>query len=264
MLIAQCPKIKKMAKKRILLKIGSNTLTRETNHISRGKIEDIGMQIAALQDEYEFIIVSSGAIAAAKQFVKLESKGKEIVVKQALASIGQPHLMRIFHENFSDLGLLTSQCLLSYSDFEKEQSKVNIVNTINVLVENNYIPIINENDTVATDEIQFGDNDKLAALAGVLLNVDLLIIATNTNGIYTKASINNEIPETIRIVTDLKLMQQEVGDSKSTLGTGGMQSKIEAAAIAKAATLETWIVNGLHDNFILNAINNSIPFTKII
>lgn len=253
-----------MAKKRILLKIGSNTLTKETNHISRGKIEDIGMQIAALNDQYEFIIVSSGAIAAAKQFVKLESKGKEIFVKQALASIGQPHLMRIFHENFSDLGLLTSQCLLSYSDFEKEQSKVNIVNTINVLLENNYIPIINENDTVATDEIQFGDNDKLAALTAVLLKVDILIIATNTNGIYTKSTIHNEIPETISLVTNLDLMQQEVGDSKSSHGTGGMQSKIEAAQIAKSANIETWIVNGLKDNFILNAIDNNIPFTKIL
>lgn len=253
-----------MAKKRILLKIGSNTLTKETNHISRGKIEDIGMQIAALNDQYEFIIVSSGAIAAAKQFVKLESKGKEIFVKQALASIGQPHLMRIFHENFSDLGLLTSQCLLSYSDFEKEQSKANIVNTINVLLENNYIPIINENDTVATDEIQFGDNDKLAALTAVLLKVDILIIATNTNGIYTKSSIHNEIPETISLVTNLDLMQQEVGDSKSSHGTGGMQSKIEAAVIAKSANIETWIINGLKDNFILNAIDNNIPFTKIL
>lgn len=253
-----------MAKKRILLKIGSNTLTKETNHISRGKIEDIGMQIAALNDKYEFVIVSSGAIAAAKQFVKLESNGKEIMVKQALASIGQPHLMRIFHENFSDLGLLTSQCLLSYSDFERAQSKVNIVNTINVLIENNYIPIINENDTVATDEIQFGDNDKLAALTAVLLNVDILIIATNTNGIYTKSSINDKIPETISLVTDLQLMQQEVGESKSSHGTGGMQSKIEAAAIAKAANIETWVVNGLKDDFILNAIKNTVPFTKIV
>ena len=164
-----------MTKKRILLKIGSNTLTKETNHISRGKIEDIGMQIAALNDEYEFIIVSSGAIAAAKQFVKLDHQDKDVFVKQALASIGQPHLMRIYHENFKDLGLNISQCLLSYSDFEKEQSKVNIVNTINVLVKNNYIPIINENDTVATDEIRFGDNDKLAALTAVLLKVDILI-----------------------------------------------------------------------------------------
>jgi len=254
----------KSGKKRILLKIGSNTLTKETNHISRGKIEDIGMQIAALKDDYEFVIVSSGAIAAAKQFVKLEAPDNEIFVKQALASIGQPHLMRIFHENFSDLGLNTSQCLLSYSDFEKKQTKLNIVNTINVLVKNSYIPIINENDTVATDEIQFGDNDKLAALTAVLLNVDILIIATNTNGIYTKASIHNETPETISLVTDLNSLQKEIGDTKSSHGTGGMQSKIDSAAIAKAANIETWIINGLEDNFILKALKNEIAFTKIV
>jgi glutamate 5-kinase len=254
----------KSGKKRILLKIGSNTLTKETNHISRGKIEDIGMQIAALKDDYEFVIVSSGAIAAAKQFVKLEAPDNEIFVKQALASIGQPHLMRIFHENFSDLGLHTSQCLLSYSDFEKTETKVNIVNTIDVLVKNSYIPIINENDTVSTDEIKFGDNDKLAALTAVLLDVDILIIATNTNGIYTKASIHDTHPETIRLVTDLQTLEKEIGEAKSSHGTGGMQSKIDSAAIAKAANIETWIVNGLEDNFILKALQNEIPFTKII
>jgi glutamate 5-kinase len=254
----------KLDRKRILLKIGSNTLTKETNHISRGKIEDIGMQIAALKDQYEFVIVSSGAIAAARQFVKLENEDKEIFVKQALASIGQPHLMRIYHENFTDLGLLTSQCLLSYSDFEKEQSKINIVNTINVLIENNYIPIINENDTVATDEIQFGDNDKLAALTAVLLKVDILIIATNTNGIYTKSTFNSDSPETIALVEDLQVLEKEISQLKSSHGTGGMQSKIEAAAIAKDSNIETWIVNGLEDNFILKALQNKIPFTKIL
>ncbi len=254
----------KSGKKRILLKIGSNTLTKETNHISRGKIEDIGMQIAALKDDYEFVIVSSGAIAAAKQFVKLEAPDNEIFVKQALASIGQPHLMRIFHENFSDLGLHTSQCLLSYADFEKTETKMNIVNTIDVLVKNSYIPIINENDTVSTDEIKFGDNDKLAALTAVLLDVDILIIATNTNGIYTKASIHDTHPETIRLVTDLQTLEKEIGEAKSSHGTGGMQSKIDSAAIAKAANIETWIVNGLEDNFILKALENEIPFTKII
>lgn len=251
-------------KKRILLKIGSNTLTKETDHISRGKIEDIGIQIAALKEEYEFVIVSSGAIAAARQFVKLEAPDNEIFVKQALASIGQPHLMRIYHENFSDLGLHTSQCLLSYSDFEKEQTKVNIVNTIDVLVKNNYIPIINENDTVATDEIKFGDNDKLAALTAVLLKVDILIIATNTNGIYTKSSINTVNPITIENVTDISLLQNEIGETKSSHGTGGMQSKIDSAAIAKEANIETWIINGLEDNFILKALKNEILFTKII
>lgn len=251
----------KSDKKRILLKIGSNVLTKESNHISRGKIEDLAIQIAKLQDDYEFIIVSSGAIAAAKQFVQLE--GKSINVKQALASIGQPHLMRIYQENFRELGLLTSQCLLSYSNFERAQAKQNIVNTINVLVENNYIPIINENDTVATDEIQFGDNDKLAALTAELLRVDLFIIATNTDGIYTKDSIENNEPKTIAKTSDISLLKKEISDSISKHGTGGMATKIEAATIAQKAGIETWIVNGLKDQFIENALKDNIDFTKI-
>lgn len=252
-----------MKKKRILLKVGSNTLTKETDYISRGKIEDIGRQIASLKEDYEFIIVSSGAIAAAKQFVKLEHNGEEINVKQALASIGQPHLMRIFQENFRELGLFTSQCLLSYSDFEKKESQINIKNTINVLVSNNFIPIINENDTVSTDEIKFGDNDKLAALTASLLQVDLLIIATNTDGIYTKDSIENKNPDTIKSVSDLSNLSKEISSEKSSHGTGGMQSKIEAATIAQKANIETWIVNGLKENFILEALNNNTNYTKI-
>ena len=252
-----------MKKKRILLKVGSNTLTRETDNISRGKIEDIANQIAKLNDTCEFIIVSSGAIAVAKQFVKLESKQSEIFVKQALASIGQPHLIRIYQEIFREYGLLSSQCLLSYSDFEKQQSKNNIVNTINVLVSNNYIPIINENDTVATDEIQFGDNDKLAALTATLLNVDLLLIATNTNGVYTKESIKNNAPKTIQEVNNFEDLKNEVVNSKSSHGSGGMTSKIEAAEISKNAQIETWILNGLEDNFITNAFENKVAFTKI-
>ncbi len=255
----------KLDKKRIILKIGTNVLTKETNQISRGKLEDIARQIAKLKDKYEFVIVSSGAIAVAKQFVELSSGGKKpITVKQALASIGQPHLMRIFHENFWELGLLTSQCLLSYSDFKKEQSRENIKNTINVLIENDYIPIVNENDTVSTDEIKFGDNDKLSAKTATLLNADLLIIATNTNGIYKKESINKNGGNTIKISSDLESLKNEIENSKSAHGTGGMKTKILASKIAQNANIETWIVNGLDDNFIFKALENKSEFTKII
>lgn len=254
----------KSGKKRVLLKIGTNTLTKETNQISRGKIEDIGRQISELKDQYEFVIVSSGAIAVARQFVQLESRGKEINVKQALAAIGQPHLMRIFQENFRELGLLTSQCLLSYADFKREKSKENIVNTINVLLENNYIPIINENDTVATDEIQFGDNDKLAALTAALIKVDLVIIATNTDGIYTRESMGLRNKKTISVVSDLDALKMEISDAKSSQGTGGMLSKIEAAEILKKENIETWVVNGINDNFMINAMKNQVAFTKVL
>lgn len=251
-------------KKRVLLKIGTNTLTRETDQISRGKIEDIARQIDKLRDSHEFILVSSGAIAVARQFVNLESNGKEINVKQALASIGQPHLMRIFQENFRELGLLTSQCLLSYDDFKRETSRKNILNTINVLVANSYIPIINENDTVATEEIQFGDNDKLAALTGRLLGVDLVIIATNTNGIYTPDSFEGKDRMTMAVVNDLGRLKEQIAHNTSSGGTGGMRSKIEAAGILKESGVETWIVNGLEDNFILKAMEGKIPYTRIV
>lgn len=250
-------------KKRILLKIGSNTLTKETDQISRGKIEDIGRQIALLKSDYEFIVVSSGAIAAAKQFVRLEHNGGEINVKQALAAIGQPHLMRMFQESFRELGLFSAQCLLSYSDFGNLKSKANIKNTIDILVSNNFIPIINENDTVAADEIQFGDNDKLAALTAALLKVDLLMIATNTDGIYTKISMEKGNPETIAKVSDLQELQAEISISKSSHGTGGMTSKIEATTIARKAGIETWVVNGLKDNFVIDALENRSRHTRI-
>ncbi len=248
-------------KKRILLKIGSNVLTKETNAISESKIKNIARQISNLKNDYDFVIVSSGAIAVAKQLVTLE--GKDVTIKQALASIGQPHLMRIYQDIFREMGLLTSQCLLSYSDFEKEQSKENIVNTINILIDNHYIPIINENDTVATDEIKFGDNDKLGALTASLLNVDLFIVASNTNGIYTKESINTSNVKTIKEVSNIESLKNEIGDSKSSHGTGGLTTKIEAATIVQKANIEMWIVNGLNDNFLADAMNNKSDFTKI-
>lgn len=251
-------------RKRILLKLGSNTLTKETDQISRGKIEDIARQIAALKDDYEFVIISSGAVAVAKQFVNLERSGENIDVKQALASIGQPHLMRIFQESFRELGLLTSQCLFSPYDFKLEESRENIVNTINVLVKNDYIPIINENDSTSTEAIKFGDNDNLAARTAALLDVDLFIIATNTHGVYKKGSISADKPETIRRVNDLRELEREVmSETKSAHGTGGMLSKVSAAAITQKAKIETWIVNGLDDNFMLNAIEDKVHFTRI-
>ena len=246
--------------KRVVVKVGSAVLT-DNDEIALDRMMALVNFLAELRKTNEVILVSSGAVAAG--YTELELDRAVIQNKQALASIGQPHLIRIFQENFRELGLLTSQCLLSYSDFEKKQSKKNIVNTINVLVKNNYIPIINENDTVATDEIKFGDNDKLAALTAVLLEVDLFLIATNTNGIYTKRSIGENKEETIVETADIQLLKNEVEKSISLHGTGGMSSKIEAAEIAQNANIETWILNGLNDNFMVDAIHNETCFTKI-
>ncbi|RMG85292.1 MAG: glutamate 5-kinase [Bacteroidetes bacterium] len=253
----------KRAKKRILLKVGTSTLTRGTDAISRGKIEDIGRQIGALRDQYDFVLVSSGAIAVAKQFVSLEGNGQAIDVKQALAAIGQPHLMRIIQESFRELRLLTAQCLLTYHDFDNPVSRKNILNTLETLLRNNYIPVINENDTVATEEIQFGDNDKLAALTAGLLRADLMVLATNTFGVYTADPTQSGDWQTIPVLPNPQQFARQLNDSKSAQGSGGMKSKVAAAGMAQDAGVETWLVNGSEENFLLKAFEGTVPFTQI-
>ena len=231
--------------------------------ISRGKIEDLAHQFTLLLDQYEIVLVSSGAVAAAKQFVEL-NKGRSIEVKQALAAIGQMHLMRIYQEVFRDYELHCAQCLLTYFDFGNTESRHNVINTIETLIDNGYIPIINENDTVATEEIQFGDNDKLAALTAELLKADLLILVTDINGVYTKDPKLDPSAEIVLEIDNLKPFLGSISDSKSELGSGGMKSKLESASIAQNAGIETWIISGSESNFLIDAIGRKKTFTKVV
>ena len=194
----------KQDKPKLLIKLGTATLTKGRDKISRAKLEDIAIQIVELRQTHDVVLVCSGAIAAAKQFIKLEKIGFGLTEKQALASIGQPFLMNLIHDSFRDYEIPVGQCLLSYSDFENETSKTNIINTVNVLLKNGILPIINENDTTATEELNFGDNDKLSALTAILLKVDLLIIATNTFGVYD----NNK--DTINVIEDIGTIRQYI------------------------------------------------------
>ena len=247
----------KSGKPRLLIKIGTATLTKGKDKISRAKLEDLAIQIVELKKDYDVILVCSGAIAAAKQFIQLEKLGSKLKEKQALASIGQPFLMRLLHDSFRDYGIPVGQCLLSYPDFSNDTSRKNILNTITVLLENDILPIINENDTTATEEIKFGDNDKLSALAAVLLKVDLLILATNTFGIY------DDNKQTIAEIEDIDSIRKYIIASFSAQGTGGMQTKLEAAELAQQQGIESWIVNGHENDFLLNAIKNKSAFSRI-
>jgi len=249
-------------KKRIVLKVGSSTLTQGSNRISRGKIEDIAMQLQVLKADYEIILVSSGAIAAAHQFVEHQI-GAKIEVKQALAAIGQLQLMRIFQEVCSDHNIPIAQCLLTYHDFNNEDARTNIRNTIDTLLNFGYTPIINENDTVATDEIKFGDNDKLAALTSILTESSLLVLATDLDGLYDQDPKTHESAQLIESVSNLEPLIANIKPSKSNLGSGGMKSKLESAMLAQKAGIPTWILNGGHSNFLINAINAKSNFTKI-
>lgn len=246
---------------KLVIKVGTSTLTKGTNRISRGKIEDLARQILLLRTQYDCVIVSSGAIAAAKQTLELSGRNP-IAVKQALAAIGQPNLIRIYQEVFNDFGLKTAQCLLTYQDFRNETSRTNTKNTLNILLQNQFIPIVNENDTVATEEIMFGDNDKLGALTAGLLEADLLVLVSDIDGLYTKDPHHHSDAVFIEEVNQLEEVWGFVGKTKSAQGTGGMQSKLTAAEICLQNGVEMWIVNGKKDAFVVNALEGKAPFTR--
>jgi glutamate 5-kinase len=249
-------------KKRLVLKIGTSTLTNGTRLISRGKIEDIGRQILALRDEFDIVLVSSGAIAAAKQYINIKDAGKPIESKQAMAAIGQPLLMRTYNEVFSDLGIPTAQCLMTYRDFENETSRQNTLNTIEELIKYSYLPIVNENDTTAVEEILLGDNDKLSALVAVLIKADLLVLASDIDGLFDKNPHLHADARLIEEVTDIAEARARVEEHDSGLGTGGMNSKLEAAILCQRNGIETWIVNGGRSGFLTEAFDVRTGFTK--
>ena len=249
-------------KKKLVLKIGTSTLTGGTKLISRGKVEDIGRQILALHDEYDIILVSSGAIATAKQYINIKDAGRIVESKQAMAAIGQPLLMRIYNEIFGDFGIRTAQCLMTYRDFENETSRTNTLNTISELIKYDYVPIINENDTTAVEEIILGDNDKLSALVAALIRADLLVLASDIDGVFDR---NPHLHADARHIPEIKNIAEArslVEERDSGLGTGGMNSKLEAAIICQQANIETWIVNGGVNNFLVHALDGKIPCTK--
>jgi glutamate 5-kinase len=249
-------------KKRLVLKIGTSTLTSGTRLISRGKIEDIGRQILALKDEFDIVLVSSGAIAAAKQYINIKDAGKPIESKQAMAAIGQPLLMRTYNEVLGDLGIPTAQCLMTYRDFENETSRQNTLNTIEELIKYSYLPIVNENDTTAVEEILLGDNDKLSALVAVLIKADLLVLASDIDGLFDKNPHLHADARLIREVSDIDDARALVEERDSGLGTGGMNSKLEAAILCQLEGIETWIVNGGQPEFMTRAFAGQLAFTS--
>lgn len=250
-------------KKKLVLKIGSSTLTNGTKLISRGKVEDIGRQILSLRSEFDIVLVSSGAIATARQFIKIKSE-QLVESKQALAAIGQPLLMRIYHEIFTDFGIRSAQCLMTYRDFENEISRQNTLNTITELIKYGYIPIINENDTTAVEEIILGDNDKLSALVATLINADLLVLASDVDGVFDKNPHLHADAKLIPEIENIEFAKNLVEEHETGLGTGGMNSKLEAATICRAQNIEVIIVNGGKNNFLVDALANKTPFTKFL
>lgn len=232
--------------KRVVVKVGSSSLThKNTGHISLSKLEKLIRQLADLKNSgKEVILVSSGAQAVGISALNLKERPTEIEKKQAVASVGQASLMMIYQKLFREYGLVSSQVLITKDVVDEDKRKANAKNTFKALLAYGVIPIVNENDTVATDEIEFGDNDTLSAIVAELVEADLLVLLSDIDGLYDSDPTDN--PEA-KLISKIKTITDDVfsmaSDSASAVGTGGMVTKLEAARFATASGISMVIAN---------------------
>ncbi|MCF0258612.1 MAG: glutamate 5-kinase [Erysipelotrichaceae bacterium] len=232
---------------RIVVKIGSSSLThKETGRLDLSKMEVLVRQLSDLRNRgKDVILVSSGAIMVGMQTIGLERKPHSVSRKQACASIGQARLMLSYQKLFSEYNQTCSQILMTKQTILIEKSRYNAKNTFEELLDLGVIPVVNENDTISTEEIEFGDNDTLSAVVAALVHADLLILLSDIDGLYDDDPNRNPharfIPEVPFFTSELDEMAK---GSVSRVGTGGMTTKIKAARIASASGAETIIANG--------------------
>ena len=234
-------------KKRIIIKVGTSTLTHRTGRMNMRRVEKLVKTMADIQNSgKELILVSSGAMGLGMARMGLKERPQDTPTKQACAAVGQCELMYMYDKHFGEYGLTVAQILLTKYILETER-KVNVKNTINKLIEHGIIPVINENDTVAIDELELemGENDSLAAIVGGLSDADLLIIMSDIDGLYDSNPNNNPdaklIPYVDRITDEIRSL---AGGAGSSLGRGGMITKINAAEIVNAKGIDMVILNG--------------------
>jgi len=252
--------------KRIVVKIGSSTLTSGTNELSKAQIVDLVGQIAHLkQNGYQLILVSSGAMAAGLEALRYPELPKFIPAKQMLAAVGQPRLMKIYSDLFGLFNLTVAQVLLTRLDLSDRTRYLNARNTLEALLAQDLIPIINENDTVATEEIRVGDNDNLSALVSNLIEADLLIMLTDKEGLFTADPDRDKNAVLITEVTGERIpdyLKKAAGKSSSETGTGGMYTKIQAADLARRSGTKVVITKGSNPDVILRVVNGDSLGTK--
>jgi glutamate 5-kinase len=255
-------------KKRIVVKIGTQVLIDNDGKLSSASFRKITEFVDALRfKKKEVILVSSGAIAAGRNVLNIETSAKFLTIpqKQALASCGQSLLMKTYSSHFKKYNIKTAQILLTKDDISSRKRFTNARNTIYELLKNNVVPIINENDTISTEEIKFSDNDYLSALTANLACADLLIILSNVNGVYDKNPYLNNSANQIKIIDNIKNFIDDFKDtSKSIHGTGGMKSKLESAYIASEAGIDTIIASGKDKKVLRSLSNGKITGTFIL
>jgi len=231
--------------RRIVVKVGSNVLAGPDGQISEKFIGGLARQIAALlEDRREIILVTSGAISTGMARMGLASRPTLLPELQAAAAVGQGHLMHIYAREFAGVGITVAQILLTADDLKVRHRHLNARNTIITLLERRIVPIINENDTVLTDEIKFGDNDILSALVANLVKADLLVILTDTEGLMTRDPKRGrgELVKEVKAVT--RSLEAVALGAGSTRGTGGMASKLRAVKMVVASGEAAIIADG--------------------
>ncbi|MDI6786144.1 MAG: glutamate 5-kinase [bacterium] len=238
--------------KRIVIKVGTSILASSAGELDISYIKSLVQDIVSLYKlGKEIIIVSSGAIGAGMKKLEMKNRPKTIPLKQACASIGQSYLMHVYENHFQKNGQLVAQVLLTHRELSERKSYINAYNTLSTLIDFKVIPIINENDAIATEELKFGDNDILAALVANLVGADTLIILTDVDGLW-----NEKEAKIIKVVEEINSTIFNMAQKTSKeITTGGMNTKLTAADIATKCGITTIIANGKIPQ-ILNKIIN--------
>jgi len=251
---------------RPVLKLGTSTLTGGTEVLSLAKLADLVEQVAALRAAgLQPVVVSSGAVAAGRQRLNVGGDRKDVTVKQVLAAVGQSRLMHLYDQFFEFHGITTAQVLVTRQDLAERGGYLNARTTLLGLCERGVVPIVNENDVVASDELKLGDNDTLSALVANLIDADVLVLVSDTPGLYTADPATDTAA---RLLSEVPAITPEIeayaGGSRSALGTGGMSTKIAAAKLATAAGAEVHIVHGEERDVLLRVLRGESVGTRFL
>lgn len=243
--------------KRIVIKIGTSTLTYDTGKINIRRFELLCKVLSDIKNSgRDLIIVSSGAVSVGVAKLGLSERPKDVPGKQAAAAVGQCELMYLYDKMFLEKNHKVAQILLTRDGFENEHWLQNARNTFEKLLSLGAIPIVNENDSVATDELEVGDNDTLSAMVSVMTNADALIMLSDIDGLYDGDPNKNPSAKLIPIINDIDDQIESIaGESSSCRGTGGMITKILAARLATDHGIATAIINGTDPNVLYDLLD---------
>ena len=235
-----------ISKERIVIKVGTSTLTYATGKANIRRMQTLVRTLADLHNSgCEIALVTSGAIGVGVGKLGLKSRPETTPERQAAACIGQCELMFMYDKFFGELGCTVGQLLITKSDIENNERRINLINAFEHIFKYGAIPIINENDSVAVDEIVYGDNDNLSAQVAKLVNADKLIILTDTDGLFDKNPMEYEDAQLIPVIKEItEDVEALAGGSGTNRGTGGMITKIHAAEITTEAGIPTVVMNG--------------------